>query len=136
MTCWKVGDWCVYEMEVGQITRMEGGITEFSTGMFTSAGVGITENLRPLTLRNKALAEKFAYYYAELSKIDGEGGFNYPRIHEHFARLTRAAIDDVSAKGEMAEHAVERAQAFVRGARDYVPVIDGVALFRPKRGVG
>jgi hypothetical protein len=87
----------------------------------------LLDRLRPLTLRNKHIAEWFAWHYKELSKIRGERGFNYPDISRHFSNLAERAIDSPP---EEDKEPFNQALEFVRMARDYVPEIQGVNLFR------
>lgn len=129
---WKVGDWCIHDLNIGQILRLPdsdgSGYAEFSDGSFSTSG-RLSDRFRPLTLQNKYIIEWFAAQYGYLHKIAGEGGFNYPDIHHHFENLAREAID-----GEPECKApFDKATEFVRSARDYQPIIQGVALFRPAR---
>lgn len=120
-----VGDWVVFDLRVGQITKIhDNEFPEFSDGSIRTSG-RIADRCRPLTLRNKRIVESFDYYYRDLRKIDGEAGFNYPDISTYFAQLALDAID-----GEDNEKMYDQAQAFVREARDYKRTIDGVRLFR------
>lgn len=124
----KVGDWVVFDLRVGQIKSIhDNEFPEFSDGSINTSG-RIADRCRPLTLRNKRITEAVDYYYNELRKIDGEGGFNYPDISSYFSQLALDAID-----GEDHEKMYERAIEFVRAARDYKPTIDGVRLFRRRR---
>lgn len=125
-TEFKEGDWVVFDMKIGQIKKL-GKYDEFSDGMFSTSGV-LANRFRPLTLRNKRIAETMDYYYDSLKEIDGERGFNYPDISRHFCKMTLDAID-----GSDHEKMFEGAQSFVRRARDYERVIDGVRLFRSAR---
>jgi len=123
---WKVGDWAVFERDIVQIKAIrEGGGCSVSDGTGEITG-DLLERLRPLTLSNKRIIEYFAYYYSDLSKIVGERGFNYPDISRYFNNLVLAAIDGADDN----KVPFESAQDFVRKARDHVPVIHGVALFR------
>jgi len=122
----KVGDWVVFDMKIGQIKKLE-EFDEFSDGMFSTSG-RLADRFRPLTLRNKRIAETMDHYYRSLNEIDGERGFNYPDISRHFSQMTLNAID-----GPDSEKMFEGAQSFVRRARDYERVIDGVHLFRRSR---
>jgi len=123
---WKVGDWAVFDREIVQIKeiRDEGGCT-VSDGTCGTSGM-LLDRLRPLTLRNKSTIEYFAYYYRQLSTIDGEGGFNFPDISRHFSSLALRAMD--GPEEDKAPYA--EAQDFFKMAREYVPVIQGVSLFR------
>jgi len=124
---WKVGDWCIRALDIVQIEKLDPPVISVSSGMFCTAGRFIDE-LRPLTLRNKRTIEYYEYYLRELSKIDGEVGFNYPRISDHFEELARKDMDSISEGSyrSMAGH-------FVEEAKRYVPVIQGVQLFRRKQ---
>lgn len=129
---WKVDDWCIYDLNIGQITKINNdgnGFAQFTDGSFETSGK-LLDRFRPLTLRNKRLIEWFDYYYRQLDKIPGEAGFNYPRIHEYFAMLSRNAIDN---PGEE-DKPMAKVTNFVTAAKDYHAVIDGVSLFRPKLG--
>lgn len=126
MAEWKVGDWVVFDLSIGQIKRMD-DYQEFSDGSFNTSG-RLADRFRPLTLRNKRTVEYFDYYYNELRKIDGEAGFNYPDISQYFAQLALDAMD--GAEDDKAPY--DKAQAFVKDARDYKPNIQGVGLFRRK----
>lgn len=88
---YKVGDWVVFDLRIGQITKL-GDFQEFSDGTIETCGQ-LLDRFRPLTLRNKALTETFDYWYRQLNKIDGSQGFNYPRIGAHFWTLALEAID-------------------------------------------
>jgi len=125
---WKAGDWVVFDLKVGQIKeiRDEGGAS-FSDGHFETSGM-LLDRFRPLTLRNKAIVETFDTYYDRLREIDGNGGFNFPDIHGHFASLAIEAIDAPDNKAMF-----DKANEFVREARDYRPTIQGVRLFRQER---
>jgi hypothetical protein len=129
---WKAGDWVTFEMSVGQIKEVRDGGASFSDGSFETSG-RLLDCFRPLTLRNKRIVEWFDYHYGELRKIDGEAGFNYPDIHQHFAALALNAID---AEGDADKPFYEQAQEFVRAARRYTAVVQGVHLFRPKLASG
>lgn len=121
---WKVGDWVVFEMKVGQIKEIRnGGCASFSDGNCETSG-RISERFRPLTLRNKVIADTFGTYYRRLYDIDGEAGFNYPDIVMYFSQLALDAIDNEGSKEPF-----DKANEFVKEARQYTPVIHGVALF-------
>ena len=120
---WKVGDWAILDMEIVQIKELE-KYTEVTTGIISTSG-NLLGRLRPLNLRNKVTAESFDYLYRQLKTIRGERGFNYPDIHRYFADLCRRAMDGK----EDDTTAMDAANDFVRQARDYKPVIDGIHLF-------
>ena len=123
---WKAGDWVVYDLRVGQITEItEDGYPRFSDGHIGTSG-NLFDRFRPLTLRNKSIVETFEIIYKRLNEIDGERGFNYPDISSYFAHMAREAID-----GKDHDKMYDKAQEFVRDARDYKPIIQGVRLFRP-----
>lgn len=123
---WKVGDWAVFDRDIVQIKEIrEGNSCSVSEGMFETSGM-LLDRLRPLTLRNKRAVEYFDHYYKKLSEIRGERGFNYPDISSHFSSLALQAMD-----GDEKDTApFDAAQDFFKQARDYTPVIQGVALFR------
>jgi hypothetical protein len=123
-TEWKVGDWAILDMEIVQIKQIV-PYTEVTTGIISTSG-SLLDRLRPFNLRNKVTAESFDYSYRLLKTIRGEGGFNYPDIHRYFADLCREAMDGK----EDDRTAMDAANEFVRKARDYEPVIDGIDLFR------
>ncbi len=123
---WKVGDWVVFDLAIGQIKEIrDGESATFSDGHCETSG-RLVERFRPLTLKSKRIVETFDIYYMRLRQIDGEADFNYPRISQYFANLALEAIDH-----EDNRETYEKAQVFVREARDYKAVIQGVALFRP-----
>jgi len=126
---WKVGDWVVFDLSIGQIKELSDGFASFSEGFFETSGM-LADRFRPLTLRNKRIVETFDTYYSRLREIDGEGGFNYPDISRYFAQLTLSAID---ADDDSAKIFYDKGAAFAFEARSYPSVIDGVRLFRPKR---
>lgn len=127
---WKIGDWVIFDLLVGQIKEIrDGGCASFSDGTFETSG-RLMDRFRPLTLRNKSIVESFAIYYSRLSEIDGNAGFNFPDISRYFADLAREAIDSEDNKAMY-----DKAQQFERDARDYKPMIQGIRLFRPQRGV-
>ena len=122
---WKVGDWAIYDLNIVQIKEIrEGGMMTVSDGSFETSG-DLMSRLRPLTLRNKKTIEWFDYHYDALRAIRGSGGFNFPDINRYFCDLSRAAIDD-----EDSTQIYGKASDFVGRARDYLPVIDGIHLFR------
>lgn len=126
MTEWKVGDWAVFDRDIVQIKEIrEGGSCSVSEGSVETSGM-LLDRLRPLTLRNKRAVEWFDWHYKELSKIRGERGFNYPDISQLFSRFALRAMDG----SEDDKAPFEEAQDFIRQARDYTPVIQGVQLFR------
>jgi len=123
---WMVGDWAVFEREIVQIEEIrESGACSVSDGSFSTHGM-LLDRLRPLTLRNKRIAEWFAWHYRELKKIRGERGFNYPDISRHFNKLALRAIDGPDTD----KSSFEEAQEFIREARNYTTDIQGVQLFR------
>lgn len=121
----KVGDWVIFDLDIGLITEIrEGGGATFSNGCTEISG-SILGRCRPLTLKGKLVVDAVSHHYNSLRDIDGSAGFNYPAIVQHFARLTLEGIDnDPSASFSAVD-------AFVRQARSYVPEIQGVKLFRP-----
>jgi hypothetical protein len=121
---WKAGDWAVFDLDIVQIKQVE-PYAEVSNGMTSTSG-NLIDRLRPLTLRNKATVECFDWYYKELRSIRGERGFNYPDISRLFCDLALQAIDGAEDDREP----YDKAQAFVRDARDYKPKIQGIHLFR------
>lgn len=121
---WRAGDWAVFDLEIVQIKQVKPYV-EVTTGVISTSGK-LLDRLRPLTLRNKVTVETFEYYYKELSKLRGERGFNYPDISRLFCDLALQAMDGA----EDNKKPYDKAQAFVRDARDYKPVIQGVHLFR------
>lgn len=129
---WKAGDWVVLDRKVGQIKEMkDNGVAIFSDGMFETSGMGLATRFRPLTLRNKYIAESMEYKYRQLDKMDGSAGFNFPDISRYFAQLVTDAIDAEPKSPEEAD-AFERANKFLQAASEYKPMIDGVLLFRPQ----
>jgi len=121
---WKAGDWAVMDMGIFQIKQVD-PFVEVSDGAVSISG-RLLDRLRPLTLRNKATAETFDWYYKELKKLRGERGFNYPDINRLFCGWALEAMD-----GPVEDRApFEKAQEFVRAARDLTPVIHGINLFR------
>ena len=126
---WKIGDWCVFDLDIVQITEIrDGGGMSVSEGQFTTSGM-LEDRLRPLTLRNKSTIEWVAYYYKELGKLRGDDGFNYPDIHQHFCNLSRRAMD-----GDPNDRAAQdQIMEFCLAAKKYTPMIQGVHLFRDHR---
>lgn len=126
-TAFKVGDWVVFDLRIGQILVIADEWQNFSDGTLGTSGQ-ILDRVRPLTLRNKTITETFIFWYRELGKIDGERDFNYPDISWHFWQLALEAID-----AEDPKPLIETAHDFVDAARRYEPEIQGVCLFRPSR---
>lgn len=126
---WKVDDWCVFDFDIGQIKRLDGKFGEFTEGQFSTSGQ-IVERFRPLTLRNKCVAENMQYWYRELNKIDGERGFNYPRICQYFHDLALQVMDTPEEEKKAVEAIWQKARDFVSSAKNYEKNIDGVQLFR------
>jgi hypothetical protein len=124
---WKAGDWVVFDLSIGQIKELrEDGGAEFSDGSFATSGFSIAQRFRPLTLQNKRIVENLETYYKRLYDIDGSAGFNFPDISRWFSQVALDAIDNSDEAG-----AYERAQAFIRDARDHKAELHGIRLFRP-----
>lgn len=122
----KVGDWVILDMKVGQIKEIkENGCAVFSDGYIEHRG-RILDRCRPLTLRSKAIADSMDYYYRSLRKIDGNSGFNYPRIVDLFSDMTCMAIDHPQSEKDY----FDIVKDFIQKARNYTPVIHGINLFR------
>jgi hypothetical protein len=121
---YKVNDWVVFDMKIGQVTRVEKNWIEFSDGFFTTSGV-LKERIRPLTLLSKNITESMEVIYRGLKEIDGHNGFNFPAISSYFWQLALQAIDEES------NEPLKTAHDFVDEARDYKPMIQGAKLFRP-----
>lgn len=125
---WKEGDWAVFDLSVVQIKQIrEGNSCSVSDGSFETSGM-LLDRLRPLTLRNKRIVEWFDYYYNELRKIRGEGGFNYPSISQRFYTLALSAIDG----DDKDKESYDLAMQFVQDAREYKPIIQNIYLFRER----
>lgn len=125
---WKVGDWVILDMSLGQIKELrDGGYATFSEGTFETFGM-LARRFRPFTLTSKSIVETFKIFYDQLREINGEGGFNYPAIYRHFSDLALEAID----QPENVNAICMKVQHFVRDARDYTTTIQGVPLFRPR----
>jgi len=125
----KVGDWVIYGMDIGQITRLnDDGIDGFTSGWIDTSG-SLADRFRPLTLAGKRIVESMNKRYDLLREIDGEAGFNYPDISAYFNKLVLQAIDSGAPNDYLL-----KATTFVEAAKKYTPVIDGVRLFRPKLG--
>lgn len=125
-SAWKVGDWAVFDRDIVQIKEIRDcGGCSVSDGSIETSG-RLLGRLRPLTLRNKRAVEWFDWHYRELSKIRGERGFNYPDISRLFSQLALDAMDGA----ESDKTPYEIAQDFIKQARDYIPVIHGLNLFR------
>ena len=121
---WQVGDWCIFNLRIVQILKLENGDDtwdEVSDGSIRSYGK-LRDRFRQLTLQNKSIIESFQYYYDELRKFPGSRGFNYPSISKHFEELALRAID-----GDREAH--DAIRVFVNAARQYQPVIQGISLF-------
>ena len=123
---WKVGDWVIFDLRIGQIKELrDGGFASFTDGTFETSG-RLVERFRPLTLRGKVIIENFDAYYDRLRTIDGEAGFNYPDISQHFCELALRAIDQPGNEKEF----YKEVQEFIEDARRYVPMIQSISLFR------
>ena len=110
------GDWVVYDLKIGQISALrDDQIAEFTDGLFRTSGRGLADFCRPLTLRNKVIAESIDHYYQTLHRQDGSAGFNFPDIKRYFSDLALSAIDGGD---ETRDAAYQKAQTFVRDARD------------------
>src|SRR5262245_39593217 len=92
----KEGDWVVLDLKIGQIKRLdeEEGTACVSDGFAENSG-RVLDRLRPLTLRNKRIADTFQIYYNRLHEINGYSGFNWSEIYSYFAELARHSIDNV-----------------------------------------
>ena len=125
---WKAGDWVVFDLKVGQIKELrDDGCASFSDGFFETSG-RLTDRFRQLTLKNKRVVETFDAYYNRLHEIAGNAGFNYPDISSYFSQLALDAMDG----DETSKEPYDKALQFIRDARDYKPIIQGVPLFRPQ----
>jgi hypothetical protein len=127
-TTWKVGDSAVLDLSIVKIEEIRGDSCSATDGFISMSG-RFMDRLRPVTPRNKRTVEWFEGCYKELELINGEGGFNYPDISRHFSDLSLEAIDGP----EDNKAPFDRATDFIRQARLYTPVIQGVPLFRPAR---
>lgn len=128
----KVGDWAIHRMGIGQIVRVDekGNVREFTDGSFSTSSSRL--NVRPLTLRNKRMAETFKYYEDEIRKMPGENALNWPDISAYLAGLCLEAMDTSQPEGELND-AVKRGQDFVNAVRDQlrqVDEVDGIRLFK------
>lgn len=68
---WKLGDWCICDMQIKQIVAIDKEKLEpytVSNGYINSGICFWKERLFPLTLRNKNIAEYFNKLYEELRK--------------------------------------------------------------------
>ena len=129
MTEWKDGDWVIHDRDIGQIKKVEDGYIVFSTGFIETSGK-LTDRIRPLTIRNKTIAESMEGWYKELKDIPGNAGFNYPDINNYFTYLALMAMDDA----EKEQESFKIAKEFIEQARDYKKTIHGIDLFRPQIG--
>lgn len=123
----KIGDWVIYDRKINQVRKSSYSDNLELTDGHICTSCGTWENARPLTIRNKAIADTFEIYYERLRKMDGSGGFNFPDINRYFTNLCIEAMD---ANDADTEALFKRANEFTRQARDYTKVIDGVRLFR------
>jgi len=131
MTNWKVGDWVIFDLSVGQIKEIrDHNNALFSDGWFETSG-RLMDRFRPLTLRSKRIVEWFETMVDRLRQINGAAGFNWPDIRRHFSQLALDAIDDDS---EGNKKFFDQANDFIQQAKEYKPTIYGVKLFRPKVG--
>lgn len=121
----KNGDWVVCDQRIGQLSRVDGKFAELADGLFCLSG-SIINDCRPLTVRNKRITESMEYQYQQLNNIDGSRGFNFPDINNYFWQLALNAIDDQ--ENEKKYH--DLSADFIKDARDYKAVIQGVNLFR------
>src|ERR1035437_10935672 len=131
---YKVGDWVIHRLDIGQVIKLnaDGTVREFSDGAFSSSSNDL--NVRPLTLRNKRMAEVFKYYEKEIRSLPVEKALNWPDIHGHLVGLAYQAMDTTQRDGET-NAAVLRGQEFVQKVRDQlrnVDEVDGIRLFRYK----
>lgn len=125
----KVGDWVVFGLSIGQIKEIgDTRSVSFSDGSSETHG-DLLGRCRHLTLKGKRIIESFDYWYNELRKIDGEAGFNYPRICQYFEGLALKAIDNKDNKVYF-----DKGRDFVKEAQEYKCEIDGIKLFRQKIG--
>lgn len=130
---WKEGAWVIFNLSIGQVKKIKdsaGEWEEFSDGMFTTSGK-LSDCFRPLTLRNKYIIETLDGIYCRLHDIDGNAGFNFPNISRYFNGLALQAIDDGDDDSAI-KQIFDAAAEFVREAREYHPIIQGVKLFRRK----
>jgi hypothetical protein len=124
---WKIGDWVVFDLSIGQVKEIRAYGETFSDGIFETSG-RLADRFRPLTLRNKRIIDWFDWHYNELRKLNGNTGFNYPDINRYFCHLALQAIDEEDI--EAGKKFFNKGSDFVKAAGNYQKTIDGVNLFR------
>ena len=82
---WKLGDWCICEMEIKQITEIDKDTLlpiSVCCGNFRTGCRDWTPHLFPLTLRNKNIAMYFRHLYDELHRKCRN--LNFPDLNRYF----------------------------------------------------
>jgi hypothetical protein len=128
-TKWKVNDWCVFEWNICQITKIEDNWMEVSDGNFSTSG-NLNDRLFPLTLRNKAICHNFKYWSDEIHKMRD---LNFPEIHNHMVDLFGRCVGTEDKK--KIEKIYFELADFVNKIKDLTAqkrsnIVSGVQIFR------
>jgi hypothetical protein len=131
---WKLGDWCICEMEIKQITQIDKDTllpTTVSCGYFNTGCSDWTPHLFPLTLRNKTIAAFYRRLYDELHKKCRN--LNFPDLNRYFWSKCDECLSakEPDKVGKMCEE-IQRFQESIISATDNAlsTRIDGVEIFR------
>ena len=133
----KVGDWVVFDYEIGQVTEMDGDrVTEIKDGMFCRCGRDLT--CFPLTLLRKNIAENFESVRKRIDSEAGSLNLNWPELHGYMCELAAEGYE-LAGDPELPKNGLEsvfaRLKEFesrtldaVRGSR--ATTVEGIRLFR------
>lgn len=130
----KTGDWCLYEYKLAQVTVKDGAVREVRDGTFCTSGRDLSDQCRPLSLRNVSVSQLAEYWSDRLHK-EGHAGLNHPDIHRHMVDLWCAACD--AKEGAAQTDACEKIGKFAKAVLDATNNpgdVDGVPLIRRRYG--
>lgn len=131
---WKLGDWCICEMEIKQVTGVDRDTLvpqALSCGYFKSGCSDWTDRMFPLTLRNKNIATYFKNLYDELHKTNRN--LNFPDLNRYFCDK---CVETLNAKTEeetrkLCEEIRQFQESIIESCKDVMRKnVNGVALFR------
>lgn len=88
---WKVGDWCVNEYKIKMITEIKDNIVRsVSDGYFSLYYINLNDDIFPLTINTKRLAEFIDSEYGRLQKWDS---LNFPDLHRKYCEFFKYGCD-------------------------------------------
>lgn len=131
---WKLGDWCICEMEIKQVTGVDRDTfvpQTLSCGYFRSGCSDWTDYMFPLTLRNKNIASHFKHLYDELHKTNRN--LNFPDLNRYFCSKCVEALSATTEEEtkRLCDEITEFQKSIIESCQDVMKKhVNGVALFR------